>query len=88
MTQTMTNLLGKTLTVGQKVTHYDGWTGTITSFNEARGLVFVQPDDMTALPQRDCYALNEAHRERTGKAEFCRPRDHGLTMGNYREACE
>ena len=88
MTQSMTNMIGKTLTVGQKVTHWDGWTGIITSMNENTGKVYVQPDDMTILPRRHYWLLNEASRERTGRAEFCLPRDHGLSMGNYREACE
>jgi hypothetical protein len=86
MATEMTNMLGKTLRVGQHVTHTDGWTGVIFDINEARGLVFVHPDDLSKLPRRDCYPINAAHQERTGRAEFCRPRDHGLTMGNYREA--
>jgi hypothetical protein len=83
----ITNMAGRTLRLGQTVTHWDGWTGKIVRINEDRGLVFVEPDDLSKLPRRYCYPLNDASRAQTGRAEFCRPRDHGLSMGNYREAC-
>ena len=86
-TTEMTNIAGLTLRIGQTVTHWDRWTGTVIGFNESRGLVYVQPDDMAALPRIDCYPLNPKSAANSGKAEFCRPRDHGLSMGNYREAC-
>jgi len=84
----ITNMLGKTLTVGQEVTHYEGWKGIVIGINDKRGLVYVNPHNPGQLREMDFYPLNDMHRERTGKDDFCRPRDHGLTMGNFVEACD
>lgn len=84
----ITNLAGKTLRMGQEVTHYEGWKGTVTGINDERGIVYVTPHNPGELREMDFYPLNDMHRERTGRDDFCKPRDHGLTMGNFLEAQE
>lgn len=90
--QSITNCLGKTLTVGQHVTHHDGWTGVIYKItdepNMRAALVYVTPDDISQVPRYDCWPLNEEQQKLHSKTEFCRARDHGLSMGNWKEACE
>lgn len=84
----ITNMLGKTLTVGQEVTHYDGWKGIVTDINEERGLVYVTPYNIHEDKVRECWKLSYENAVNHGFPEFCRPRDHGLTMGNFLEACD
>lgn len=83
---TITNLAGQTFAVGRRVRHSDGWTGTVIGVNDkgAVDLLLVQPDAGAALRGYDAERpLNAKHAALFGRSTHCRPRDQGLSMGNY-----
>ena len=84
ITTEITNLAGTTYRLGQRVQHTDGWTGTIFKIDDRRALLFVNPDDINEVPKRDCWPLNPVAAKESGRAEFCKARDHGQSMGNFR----
>lgn len=85
----ITNMVGQTFNVGGRVRHTDGWTGTITAISETThvnmpDLLLVEPDQMDLLCGYDReYALNQNAAAESGRPTYCRPRDTGLSMGNY-----
>lgn len=86
MLDSIENLAGQIYRLRDRVRHSDGWTGTITAIKERHNgpyLLIVEPDDISALARRDCWALNAESAAACGRSHFVRPRDHGLTMGNY-----
>lgn len=83
----ITNYAGHTFRIGARVRHWSGWEGTIIGIREQRvvDLLLVQPDDCSQLIGYDReYALNAEVAARVGRATHCGPRDHGLSMGNYK----
>jgi hypothetical protein len=78
---------GTTFVVGDRLRHrVDNWTGTLIAINRGNtgpAMLKVMPDRLDDLPRRDCYPLNSEHAARTGTSHFCRPRDHGMSMGNF-----
>ena len=87
--KSITNFSGQTFNVGGRVRHSDGWTGTITSISESThvnfpDLLLVQPDEGSVLGYNDAERpLNEHSAAQNGRPTYCRPRDTGLSMGNY-----
>jgi hypothetical protein len=84
----VTNLNGKTFTVGQTV-HYRGIPCEITSIRAVRrGVphVHVKVSDVAKLDSVDYWQLNPQAAAHHGHPDFCRPRDHGLSMGCFDEA--
>ena len=82
----ITNYAEQTFTVGNRVRHSDGWTGTITGIREQRDcdLLLVEPDDCSVLRGYDAeVTLSEHAASRAGRGTYCRPRDTGRSMGNY-----
>ena len=80
MTHTVENMAGQVFAVGGRVKHYDGWQGTIVEiverFHSDAVLLRVKPDNMSLLPANQCW-------ETIGGKVFCKPLEHGLSMGNY-----
>jgi hypothetical protein len=84
--KSITNFSGQTFTVGRRVRHTDGWTGTITAIRETPmvDLLLVEPDEGAALGRNDAERpLNSQAAAEHGRPTYCRPRDTGLSMGNY-----
>lgn len=85
--QEMTNAAGKTLRVGQRVTHTDGWAGTIYAIRSYQGItkIHVNPDNINEV--RDgTWRLSASNAKLEGKEAYCRVRDHGVSMGHFKEA--
>lgn len=86
MTTAITNYLGQTYSIGSRVRHSDGWTGTVTGIRETQtvDLLLVNPDPGSVLCGYDKERpLNAEASARLGRGTSCRPRDQGLSMGNY-----
>lgn len=81
----ITNLLGRTFTLGQGV-HYYGIPCTIREIRNSSVLVDFEPSDLKRLSGRDRWLLSEVSAIRHGHPDFCRPRDHGVSMGCFDEA--
>lgn len=80
---TVRNLSGNTFSIGDRVRHAsDDYLGTIYGFNVTRRCtyVLVNPDSVDDVPRHDQWPLRVPV---DGKSDFCRPRDHGLSMGNW-----
>lgn len=76
----ITNLEGTTYSVGMRVRHLDGWSGTVTAISGDN--LMVQPDDVSEVKYR-CWPLNPQAAARLGYPEFCEARDHGQSMGCF-----
>ncbi|EPX77972.1 hypothetical protein [Salipiger mucosus] len=84
------NMDGEIYHLGQDVVHTDGWTGKIIEIVAPREnninpiLLRVEPDDMSQLRGQDRERpLNEVAAAQAGRPTSCRPRDMGLSMGNF-----
>lgn len=86
-TNSITNLEETTFTVGDRLRHSAGWTGVLVEIDDSpyrtAAMLKVLPDNPADLPARDYYALNAASAAQSGKTHFCRPLDHGYSMGNF-----
>lgn len=83
----VTNCDGDIYRVGGRVRRYgERWTGTITEIvwtPNLPPLIRVMPDDITQLGRHECWPLNARAAAEHGSPDFCKPRDRGLTMGNF-----
>jgi hypothetical protein len=86
----VTNLNGKTFRVGQLV-HYRGIPCTIRMIRPVlRGvpqiLVDFTAENLERVPDSERWMLNPQAAEYHGRPDYCRPRDHGVSMGCFDEA--
>jgi hypothetical protein len=82
MKTSITNMRGRTFCIGDTVTHNDNWKGVVFKIDDSR--LYVMPYNAKQVPAHDRWLL--ARPAEDGRTDFIRSRDHGQSMGNFREA--